>query len=203
MSQNDAPSSTGEKTSLVQPSAQGLDWGTLASQLGWSAPTETRLPDARADQTQVTPAPGSQTDLAQPATHPGKQVDHTDGRDEKRLPVSLALSKSNDSSDQLLYDIGRGAVYAGTGFLYQMRGDLDLGFSKYGPKSGLAFGAGIALADTVIDKKFFGDTPRGVPSVIADAGSLAIMATPQPPLFKAAEMIGLHVLGKYGDKWFG
>lgn len=191
MPQNDGPSPIGDKTQVVQSAPQGLEWSTLAAQLGWTPPPQSAM------------LPDRHTDQAQPAPLPGKQLEQTDGHGDQRLPVSLAVSKSSNSPDQFLYDVGRVGAYSGVGMLSQMSGSLDLGFAKHGPVTGLAFGAGIAVADTVIDRKFFGDTPRGVPSVVADAGALAIMYTPQPPAFKAAEMIGLHVLGKYGDKWFG
>lgn len=210
MSQNDVPSPHGEKSSLVQPAtAQGLDWGTLASQLGWSAPTEKTLPNQNphADQTLVIPAQGKQADTTKPDTaNPGAtNPDFTKFELKNSGPPPEKENRSYVDSplwpSQTTYDVGRGTLFALQGSLSQYI-RRDMGYEKYGLNSGFAFGVGVAATDTVIDRTFFKETPRRLPSAIADAGSMLVMSTPQPAAFKAAEMVGIHVLGKFGDKWF-
>jgi hypothetical protein len=77
---------------------------------------------------------------------------------------------------------------------------LGEGASQMPVYGGLATGFGVALVDYGLDESIFKNTPRHMPSILADMAAPAILWTPQPVALKMAEMVGLHILGRLADK---
>jgi hypothetical protein len=58
------------------------------------------------------------------------------------------------------------------------------------------------MADNILDATTFKGVKRGLPSTVTDLAANAIFFLPQSGTVRAAEMIGMHVLGKEIEKYY-
>jgi len=96
------------------------------------------------------------------------------------------------------FGVARNATYAAS---WVAKGKL-VDKSPFGKWSGLGALVTAELADDGLDDYLFKGVKRGKPSTFTDLAANGILFLPQSGVIKAAEMIGLHVVGKEIEKHY-